>query len=37
MLPGSLSELTRFLERETSTAAVDDLLAGYRSRPISQR
>ncbi|MBN9074886.1 MAG: hypothetical protein BGN87_20925 [Rhizobiales bacterium 65-79] len=30
MLPGSLSELSRFLERETSTAAADDLLAGYR-------
>ena len=30
LLPGSLSELSRFLERETSTAAADDLLAVYR-------
>lgn len=29
-LPGSLSELSRFMERETSTAAADDLLAVYR-------
>lgn len=30
LLPGSLGELSRFLERETSTAAADDLLALYR-------
>ena len=30
MLPGSLSELSKFLERETSTAVADDLLAVYR-------
>ena len=30
LLPGSLSQLSRFLERETSTAAADDLLAVYR-------
>lgn len=30
LLPGSLSELSRFLERETSAAAADDLLAAYR-------
>jgi hypothetical protein len=30
LLPGSLGELSRFLERETSTAAADDLLAVYR-------
>jgi len=30
LLPGSLSELSKFLERETSTAAADDLLAVYR-------
>lgn len=29
-LPGSLAELSRFLERETSTAAADDLLSVYR-------
>lgn len=29
-LPGSLSELSRFIERETSTAAADDFLAVYR-------
>ncbi|RVT38956.1 hypothetical protein [Sphingobium algorifonticola] len=29
-LPGSLAELCRFLESETSTAAADDLLAVYR-------
>lgn len=30
LLPGSLGELGRFLERETSTAAADDLLSVYR-------
>lgn len=30
LLPGSLSELSKFLERETSIAAADDLLAVYR-------
>ena len=30
-LPGSLSELSSFLESETSTAAADDLLAVYRA------
>src|SRR5690606_34321261 len=29
-LPGSLAELSTFLEQETSTAAADDLLAIYR-------
>ena len=29
-LPGSLTELSRFLERETSTAAANDLLSIYR-------
>lgn len=29
-LPGSLLELSRFLERETSTAAADDLVSVYR-------
>lgn len=29
-LPGSLAELSRFLERETSTAAANDLLSVYR-------
>lgn len=29
-LPGSLAELSRFLESETSTAAADDLLSVYR-------
>ncbi|MEE4209116.1 MAG: hypothetical protein V2I43_07615 [Parvularcula sp.] len=29
-LPGSLAELSRFLERETSTAAANDLLSIYR-------
>lgn len=29
-LPGSLAELSRFLETETSTAAADDLLSVYR-------
>jgi hypothetical protein len=29
-LPGSLSDLSRFMERETSTAAANDLLAVYR-------
>lgn len=33
LLPGSLSELSRFLERETSTATADDLLAVYRVTP----
>lgn len=30
-LPGSLAELSRFLERETSTAAANDLLSVYRA------
>jgi hypothetical protein len=30
-LPGSIAELGRFLERETSTTAANDLMSGYRA------